>query len=69
MKLWLPLFIISFLFLGLGIGYYATRLYEKSIALGFITTLLGIIIPFFLFIGCMYVFGLYNNGNPLQFKW
>ncbi|RZT21128.1 MULTISPECIES: hypothetical protein [Fictibacillus] len=55
--------------LALGIGYYGTRLYEKSILLGFITTLLGLIIPFSLFIGFIYFYGLYHNGYPLQFKW
>ncbi|MFD1359364.1 hypothetical protein ACFQ4X_15685 [Fictibacillus halophilus] len=60
------LFLMS---LALGIGYYGTRLYEKSIFLGFVTTLLGLIIPFSLFIGFIYFYGLYHHGHPLQFKW
>jgi hypothetical protein len=69
MKLWLAAFILSLLFLGIGIGYYPTKLYDKSIAKGFFTTLLSIIIPFCLFMGFIYLYGLYNHGNPLQFKW
>ncbi|MCM3720246.1 hypothetical protein [Fictibacillus phosphorivorans] len=60
------LFLMS---LALGIGYFATRLYEKSIFLGFVTTLLGLIIPFSLLILFIYLYGLYHHGHPLQFKW
>ncbi len=69
MNIWLSAIILSLLFIGLGIGYYATRLYDKSVAKGFITTLLALIIPFFIFIGFIYIYGLFNNGHPLQFKW
>ncbi|MFC0236875.1 hypothetical protein [Fictibacillus phosphorivorans] len=69
MKIWLVALILSLLFIGLGIGYYATRLYEKSVAKGFFMTLLGIIVPFTIFITFIYFYGVYNNGHPLQFKW
>jgi hypothetical protein len=69
MKLWLAVYIASLCFLALGIGFYATKLYEKSIFLGFITTLLAIIVPFIIFILSVYLYGLYNHGNPLQFRW
>ncbi|MCM3731867.1 hypothetical protein M3196_09340 [Fictibacillus nanhaiensis] len=69
MKLTLISAVLLLLSIALGIGYYGTRLYEKNIFLGFVTTLLGIIIPFFLFLGFIYFLGLYNNGHPLQFKW
>jgi cytochrome c oxidase assembly factor CtaG len=69
MKLLLGIFVSFLLFLGIGIGYFATKLYNKSVFLGFITTLMGIIVPFCLFIGFIYLYGLYNNGYPLQFKW
>jgi hypothetical protein len=69
MKLTLISTILLLICLALGIGYFGTRLYDKSIFLGFVTTLLGIIIPFFLFLGFVYLLGLFNNGYPLQFKW
>ncbi|MFG6495985.1 hypothetical protein P8610_11535 [Fictibacillus sp. UD] len=69
MKIWLAALILSLLFLGLGIGYYATRLYDKSVVKGFVTTLLAILVPFCVFIGFIYFYGLYNHGHPLQFKW
>ena len=69
MKLWLAVYLVSLCLLGLGIGFYATKLYEKNISLGFITTLLAIIIPFGIFIFSVYLYGLYNHGHPLQFRW
>lgn len=69
MKIWLVALILSPMFTGLGIGYYATRLYEKSVAKGFFMTLLGIIVPFTIFIVFVYFYGIANNGHPLQFKW
>jgi hypothetical protein len=69
MKLWLCIYFVSLCALAMLIGFYATKLYEKSIFKGFITTLLAIIIPFSIFIFSVYLYGLYNHGYPLQFKW
>jgi hypothetical protein len=69
MKLVLCIYLIFLCILAIGIGYYATKLYEKSVFKGFITTLFAIIIPFCIFIGSVYLYGLYNHGHPLQFKW
>jgi uncharacterized membrane protein YeaQ/YmgE (transglycosylase-associated protein family) len=69
MKIWLAAFIVSLILIGLGIGYYATKLYEKSVAKGFFTTLLALIVPFFVIIGFIYFYGLYHHGHPLQCKW
>ncbi|MFC7371594.1 hypothetical protein ACFQPF_07890 [Fictibacillus iocasae] len=69
MKLWVGIFITSMMMLGLGIGYIANKLYDRSVRLGFITTLLALIIPVLLFMIIIYVYGIYQGGYSIRFRW
>jgi uncharacterized membrane protein YeaQ/YmgE (transglycosylase-associated protein family) len=69
MNLWVAIFVTSMMLIGFVIGYIANKLYNRSVPLGFITTLLALIVPMCLFLFIIYLYGIYQGGYSIKFRW
>ncbi|MFC0186927.1 hypothetical protein ACFFJY_01445 [Fictibacillus aquaticus] len=69
MNLWVAIFVTSMMMLGFVIGYIANKVYNRSVRLGFITTLAALIVPVCAFLIIIYFYGIYQGGHSIKFRW